>query len=196
MARINLLPWREERRQAQKKEFFFMLGGVAIGAGALFMAVTFFVNNRIEYQQERNKRLTTEISKLDARIKKIETLEQTRRQLLARKEIIEQLQANRSQMVHLFDELVKTLPEGVRLASIKQQGNTLTLEGDAQSNSRVSSYMRMLAQSPWLRDPDLNVIRANEKALDYRSQFSLKVKLTRPGADENNEGLTEEEFAS
>ena len=173
-----------------------MLGGVAVAAGALFLAVTLFINDRIEYQQDRNKRLATEIAKLDARIKKIETLENTRRQLLARKEIIEQLQANRSQMVHLFDELVKTLPEGVRLASIKQQGNTLTLEGDAQSNSRVSSYMRMLDQSPWLRDADLNVIRASEDSLDYRANFSLKVKLTKPGADEEQEALSEEEFAS
>lgn len=192
MARINLLPWREERRKHKTQEFYAVLAGTAVIALALFGAATFIVGSMIDNQQQRNQRLNTEIAALDRRIEKIEELEEKRRELLARKEIIEELQANRSQMVHLFDEMVRTIPEGVRLTSIKQKGDTLTLDGTAQSNARVSSYMRSLQASPWLGIPELNVTQLANADRDHRYRFSVRVKLADPDKEEE---LPDEEWA-
>ncbi len=180
MAKINLLPWRQERRKQRQKEFLSLLGVSAVFAVVAAFGVIKYFDTLIENQEGRNGYLRTEITALDARITEIEGLEKKRAALLARKQVIEQLQANRSQMVHLFDELVRTLPDGVRLNSIRQTGTQLTLEGVAQSNARVSSYMRNLERSGWMRNPDLSVIEAKggDKALPY--QFNLRVTLTKP----------------
>ena len=187
MARINLLPWRAERRKARQKEFVGMLGLAALGGVlASFLIVTYY-NGRISNQNGRNEYLRGEISKVDTQIKEIEELDKKKGKLLARKEVIEQLQANRSQMVHLFDSLVRTIPDGVTLTSIKQEGEILTLGGRSQSNARVSTYMRNLEGSGWMTNPDLNVIEAKAGNTGLPYEFNLKVKLANPNAAKPDE---------
>ena len=180
MAKINLLPWRQERRKQQQKEFLSLVGMTALLAIAVAFGIVKYFDALLENQNARNAHLQSEITALDDKIKEIEGLEKQRAALLVRKQVIEQLQANRSQMVHLFDELVRTIPEGVRLDSIKQAGNVLTLDGFAQSNARVSSYMRAIEKSGWMTDPDLSKIEAvgTDKLMPY--QFSLRLTLTKP----------------
>jgi type IV pilus assembly protein PilN len=180
MAKINLLPWRTERRKLREREFYMMLGA-AVVAGILAMLLwIYWMDARLENQDSRNALLTQEIKALDVKLTEIKTLEETRSRLLQRKQIIEQLQANRSQMVHLFDELVKTIPDGVRLNSMKQAGDTLTLVGVAQSNASVAEYMKRLDASQWLKRTDLQQTEA--KGGDRREPFAfgLTVKLTSP----------------
>ena len=197
MARINLLPWRAERRKLRQKDFLGMLGlAVAAGVLASFLVVSWY-NSRIGNQNARNEYLKGEIAKVDVQIKEIEELDKKKGKLLARKEVIEQLQANRSQMVHLFDSLVRTIPDGVTLASIKQEGDILTLEGNAQSNARVSAYMRNLEVSGWMTKPDLSIIESKpeevktltntgaSRALPY--VFKLTVRLANPTAEQEAE---------
>lgn len=186
MARINLLPWREERRKQRQQEFYAILGVVAAAAAGIVVLVTLFLQSQIDLQTERNSRLRQEITVLDERIKKIEELDKTRSRLLQRKAIIEELQASRSQMVHLFDELVRTIPDGVRLNSIKQSGSVLTLEGSAQSNARVSAYMRSLDASPWMKNPDLQIVKADDGNADARYDFILRITLQNPNATEED----------
>ena len=182
MARINLLPWREERRKARQKEFVGMLGLAALGGVLAAFLIVSLYNGRISNQTARNDYLRGEITKVDAQIKEIDALDQQKSKLLARKEVIEQLQSNRSQMVHLFDSLVRTIPEGVALTAIKQDGDILTLSGRSQSNARVSTYMRNLEGSGWMTNPDLNVIEAKEGNPGLPYEFNLKVKLANPNA--------------
>lgn len=184
MTRINLLPWRAERRNKRRKEFFGMLLGAALASVLLSFVAIKYHSSMIEAQQADNAYLESEIKTLEAQIAEIATLEQQREELLARKQVIEQLQSNRSQMVHLFDQLVRTIPDGVKLASIKQTGNELTLEGVAQSNARVSSYLRQLEASEWMKGTDLSVIEAKGENPAMPYQFSLRVNLTSPGAAE------------
>jgi len=191
MARINLLPWRAERRKQRQREFNAMLGFSA-GLGLLLFGLWFMhVNALIDVRNKKIAFLNEEIRLVDIKLAEIATLEKTKADLLARKEIIEELQANRSQMVHLFDDLVKTIPEGIQLTSIKQEQNTLTLVGVAQSNARVSTYMRNFEKSEWISEPDLTIIEATAPAASpgnvppgrslrqasNRLGFSLKVKL-------------------
>lgn len=194
MARINLLPWRAERRANRQKEFYGMLGLAAVGGLVLSFLIWFHYSQQISGQNTRNQFLQAEIQKVEGKIKEIEALDKQKDRLLARKKVIEQLQANRSQMVHLFDSLVRTIPDGVALASIKQEGEILTLEGRAQSNARVSNYMRNLEGSGWMTNPDLSIIEAKAqdgapgapaatstaRALPY--VFTLKVLLANPNA--------------
>ena len=183
MARINLLPWRAERRKQRQKEFVTMLGlSVAVGLLISFLIVMYY-SGQIEGQKDRNQYLRDQIAAVDAQIKEIEALDKKKANLLARKQVIEELQASRSQMVHLFDQLVRTIPEGVRLNSIKQAGQMLTLEGSAQSNARVSSYMRNLEESGWMANPDLSIIetKGNDKGLP--NAFSLRVQMVTPKAE-------------
>ena len=188
MARINLLPWRAERRKQRQKEFGVMLGVAAIAAVVLSFLIVTFYNGQISGQNERNAFLTEQITQLDKQIVEIEELDKKKAKLLARKEVIEQLQANRSQMVHLFDSLVRTIPDGVALTSIKQDDVILTLEGRAQSNARVSTYMRTLEGSGWMTNPDLSIIEAkgDDKGLPY--EFKLQVKLANPNAPKDADG--------
>ncbi len=193
MAKINLLPWRAERRANRQREFYGMLGLAAATGLVLSFLIWFYYNQQIGGQNTRNQFLQGEIQKVEGKIKEIEALDKQKDRLLARKKVIEQLQANRSQMVHLFDSLVRTIPDGVALANIKQEGEILTLEGRAQSNARVSNYMRNLESSGWMTNPDLSIIEAKaeapttpstvapgSRALPYA--FTLKVKLANPNA--------------
>lgn len=188
MARINLLPWREERRKQRQKDFAVMFGLAALGAVLLSFVIISFYNGQIDGQNERNQYMRDQIAQVDKAIKEIEELDRKKAKLLARKEVIEELQANRSQMVHLFDSLVRTIPDGAVLTSIKQDNQTLTLEGRAQSNARVSTYMRNLEGSGWMTSPDLSIIEAKgaDKGLPY--VFKLQVKLANPNAPKDDDG--------
>lgn len=162
MAKLNLLPWREARRQQRKKEFYIMLGSVgALGAGIAFLAYM-FVQSQLDLQDQRNARLQQEIVALDKQIAEIKTLDEERAGLLKRKEIIESLQASRSVMVHLFDELARSTPEGVQLTGIKQSGETITLDGVSQSPARVAQFMRNLEASPFLKDADVKFVQRSD----------------------------------
>lgn len=183
MARINLLPWRAERRKQRQKEFVTMLGLAAGAALLLSFLIVMYYNGQIEGQQNRNQYLRDQIKLVDEQIKEIEALDKKKANLLARKQVIEELQASRSQMVHLFDQLVRTIPEGVRLKSIAQSGQSLTLTGQAQSNARVSSYMRNLEESGWMANPDLSIIEAKGDDKGLPNTFTLKVKLQTPKAE-------------
>lgn len=184
MARINLLPWRTERRKQREREFYMMLAASAVAALIAVAAAYGWMDARIENQNQRNTYLTNEIKALDKQIEEINELDKTKSQLLTRKQIIEQLQSNRSQMVHLFDEMVKTIPDGVRLTGMKQAGDVLTLEGVAESNARVASYMRNIDNSPWMGRTDLRKIenKTGTKEVDKKAPylFSLDVKLRKP----------------
>jgi type IV pilus assembly protein PilN len=188
MARINLLPWRAERRKHRQKEFLTMLGLSAAAAAFLAFLIISYYSAQISGQNDRNAYLQDQIAKVDLQIKEIDALDEKKRRLLARKEVIEQLQANRSQMVHLFDSLVRTIPDGVILTSLKQEGDKLTIEGRSQSNARVSSYMRTLESSGWMTNPDLSIIeaKAGDPGLPYA--FTLSVLLANPNAPKDLDG--------
>ncbi|MFC5570104.1 PilN domain-containing protein [Lysobacter yangpyeongensis] len=188
MARINLLPWRAERRKQRQKEFSILLGLSAMGAVLLSFLMVGYYKAQISGQNERNQYLTDQIALVQKQIDEIKLLDEKKAKLLARKEIIEKLQANRSQMVHLFDSLVRTIPDGVILTSIKQDEDTLTLEGRAQSNARVSTYMRNLEGSGWMTKPDLSIIEAKGEDKALPNQFKLSVKLANPNAPKDEDG--------
>ena len=189
MPHVNLLPWREERRKERQRQFLSLLLLAVIATTAAFGLVTFQMNRVIGYQQSRNSYLEREIAILDKKIAEIAQLEASKARLLARKEIIDQLQANRSHMVHLFDELVKTLPEGVYLTTITQNGQLLTLSGVAESSARVAAYLRNLDASRWLHDPWLEQIQATETDTTRVQNFSLRVSLA-PTVAEEEEAAT------
>ncbi|MDH4021496.1 MAG: PilN domain-containing protein [Gammaproteobacteria bacterium] len=158
MPRINLLPHRAELR-AKRRKLFFIGIGAALGAAAVAVLLSNLVMVGIVGNQvERNDLLKTEIAALDKRIEEILDLELKKERLLARMQIIEQLQRSRPEVVHIFDELVRTLPDGVRLTSVKQTGRRLEIKGDAESNTRVSAFMRNIDKSEWLTKPDLEVV--------------------------------------
>ena len=162
MPRINLLPHRAELRGKRRNQFFIGLGGAVLAAGFAVLASSFVMDGIIGNQQSRNDLLKTEIAALDKRIEEIRDLEAKKERLLARMEIIEQLQRSRPEIVHVFDELVRALPDGVRLTSIKQSSRRLEIKGDAESNTRVSAFMRNIDKSEWLTQPDLEVVEVRQ----------------------------------
>jgi type IV pilus assembly protein PilN len=189
MPRINLLPWREQERKVRRREF-----GVAAG-GAVFAAVIFVLGGKLLYSQwtdsqnEKNTLLRNEIKKLDAQIADIQDLENRKQRLVARMEIIERLQRKRPEIVHLFDEMVKTVPEGVYLTNIKQTGNKLELHGVAQSSTRVSTFMRNIDSSVWMDNPVLLVVEsASKDSSTGGSNFTLTSDVV--GVDLENGGET------
>ena len=188
MARINLLPWRAERRKQRQKEFLAMLAVSGVLALVLSFLIISYYNGQISGQNERIGFLQTQIATVDAQIKEIEALDEKKSKLLARKEVIEQLQANRSKMVHLFDSLVRTIPDGVILTSVQQEGDKLTLQGRSQSNARVSNYMRNLEGAGWMTRPELSIIeaQAGDPGLPYA--FTLTVMLANPNAPTDLDG--------
>jgi len=184
MAHINLLPWREAKRKEQQKQFLQLLGLAALAGVLVVVGAHIFIGQMAENQQNRNDLLKQEIRVLDKRIRDIKELEKTKQALLDRMDIIQQLQRSRPVAVHLFDELVTTLPGGLYLTQIKQKGNTLEIRGKAESDARVSSYMSNLERSPWLQDPRLEVIETvkegrHESGPVLRS-FVLKVDKEMP----------------
>jgi type IV pilus assembly protein PilN len=179
MVRINLLPHREQRRQARQRQFVSLAIGLAILGIAVVGLGHVAIAAQIENQNGRNKLLSTEIAKLDEQIKEIDRLRDQTQALLARKQVVETLQANRTEAVHLLDQLVRQLPDGVYLKSVKQNGTRVTLVGYAQSNARVSTLMRNVESSPWLTAPDLVEIRS--VALDKQkvNEFTLAMQVKR-----------------
>lgn len=180
MARINLLPWRAERRKQREREFYMQLGVAAIAGIVAVLLWSFWMGMKMDNQNERNAYLQSEIKQVDVRIAKIKGLEKVRSQLLARKKIIEQLQSNRSQMVHLFDALVKTIPDSVRLTSMTQRGQSMSLVGVAQSNASVARYMRNIEASPWLGQADLRKTENRHDSTRTPYSFSLGLTLNKP----------------
>ena len=179
MARINLLPWREERRRQLTQEFTRQTVLAALFAVVVGGYGWYHVNGLIDQQERRNDYLEQEIKVLQSEIKEIEKLESTRQQLLARMNVIQRLQQRRPQIVHLFFEIADTLPDGVYLEKVTQKGDKLQVAGKAESNARVSSYMRKLDASPWLTDPQLEVIESgdDDRAIN---DFTLRFAQTAP----------------
>jgi type IV pilus assembly protein PilN len=180
MIRINLLPHREQRRQARQRQFVSLSIGLAVlGILVVFVVHGIFVA-QIENQQSRNQLLKTEIGKLDEQIKEIDKLREQTQALLARKQVVETLQSNRTEAVHLLDQMVRQLPDGIYLRSMKQVGAKVTLIGYAQSNARVSTLMRNIESSPWLTQPELVEIKSVPSPInkDLRvSEFTLNVQV-------------------
>lgn len=179
MIRINLLPHREIRRKRQQQHFFIMLGVVvAFGAGIWFAVHSFFAN-ALENQLARNRYLQQEIAKLDKQIAEINKLKDQIAALLARKQVVETLQANRSEVVHLLDQLVRQLPEGIYLKAVKQTGTKVTINGYTQSQARVSTLMRNLESSPYLQGPGLVEIKAVQQGGTRTNEFTLTINIAR-----------------
>ena len=159
---INLLPWREEKKVQKKKEFFALMGGCACLSALLVFAVHLFFKNQIEYQLENNGYLKQEISQLDKQIAEIEGLQKEKERLLTRMDIIQQLQSNRPHIVRLFDVIARTIPDGLYLVSLTRAEGRLLVEGKAESNTRVSKFMRNIEASNWLYSPILSFIQADQ----------------------------------
>jgi type IV pilus assembly protein PilN len=162
MPRINLLPWRNEERKERKLAFIVAIGGATLAAGVAAFAAYLMLNAMIDGQNQRNERLRVEIRQLDKQIEEINNLESSKQRFIARMEIIEKLQRSRPEIVHLFDEIVRQLPDGVYLTGVKQVDKRLKFDGVAQSSTRVSAFMRNIDGSEWLRNPDLEVVSANQ----------------------------------
>lgn len=176
MAHINLLPWREELRKQRQRDFFIFAGAAAFMMVLVVAFLHFYFVSLIENQDARIDYMKTEIRKVEAQIKEIEELEKKKAQLEARMRVVEQLQKNRPEVVHMFDELVRMVPEGMFLTSVVQKGQVITIEGNAQSNARVSALMRALDGSPWFANPMLDVIQSKSGKSDEGLQsFKLRV---------------------
>ncbi len=180
MTRINLLPWRDELRKEHKRQFFSIL----LGAAALMLAIIGYahvhISGNIDGQNSRNSFLQAEIAKVEGKIKEIKELETQKKQLLNRMEVIQDLQTRRPMVVHMLDKLVVALPDGLFLTKFEQAGMELVIEGLAQSNARVSAFMRNLDESDWFDSPRLEVIQVQEKNGSRSSKFTLKVKQLTP----------------
>jgi type IV pilus assembly protein PilN len=179
MAHINLLPWREEQRQEQTRQFATITVLSLVLTGTVIFMVHVMFDNQIDHKKYRNKMLQDEITTLDASLKQIAALEDTKEQLLARMDIIQSLQQKRPQIVHLFDDFVRTVPEGIYLTKIKQEAEQLTIQGVAESNGRVSAYMRNIDASEWMSTPKLKVIETKKGTL-RSSNFTLITSQTLP----------------
>jgi type IV pilus assembly protein PilN len=179
IARINLLPHRAERRKRARQHFFVVAGGTAVLGALIVLTIHGFYAAKIDTQEDRNRFLKTEIAKLDKEIAEINKLKDEIQALLARKQIIETLQADRAQTVHLLDELVRHTPEGVYLRSMTQKGLNVNVLGYAQSNARVSTLMRNIESSQWLASPGLVEIKASTVNKRRLSEFNLNFRLKR-----------------
>jgi type IV pilus assembly protein PilN len=189
--KINLLDWRTELSNLRKQQFGAMMVAGAMIAAGLVGAATYGVSDAIDFQKQRNEFLRGQIAEMDKKIKEIEDLEKTKASLLARMKVIEELQASRAAMVHFFDEVLNTLPDGVYIKSLRQSGTAVTIEGVAESNGRVSAYMKNIEASKWFSEPKLVVINTKDVNKRRQSEFTLTFKnLTRqkPGAKGEGEG--------
>ena len=189
MANINLLPWREEQRKEKTRQFASMMGFSVVLTLCLVGLVFVTINGQIGHQQVRNKVLTDEIARLDIALIEIAGLEETKQKLLSRMDIIQSLQQKRPQIVHLFDELVRTLPDGVHLDRITQTGPRLKIEGVAQSSTRVSAYMRNIDGSDWMGDPVLDRVETVEEGRSRSSEFTVFANQVSRATPTDEEGL-------
>lgn len=184
MPRINLLPWREAERKRKRQEFFLSLGAAAATAGLIMLLGQWQFSSSIQHQRDRNDFLTREIAQLDKQIEEINGLDSQKQRLLARMEIIETLQRSRPEIVHVFDEIVRIMPEGVYLTYLKQTGTRFEVRGIAQSSTRVSSFMRNIEASQWLADPALQIVETRTRDGSGGSTFTLFANQRRQATDE------------
>lgn len=182
MARMNLLPWREEQRKAQVKMFGAQMAGGVVMTIAGCLAFNVYMSGNVDHQKSRNSYLQGEIRSLESEVSEISELEETKRKLLSRMEIIQELQTQRPQVVHLFHEIASAIPGGIQLSSMSQSGTQLTLKGRTQSNARVSEFMRLLGSSPWLSAPSVRGITAERGK--NSSTFELVLTHETPSAKE------------
>jgi type IV pilus assembly protein PilN len=184
MARINLLPWREELRKQKKQEFLQVIGLSVLVTFIILSIVHTYIEGLKAYQEQRNQMLQNEIVLLDKKIVEIRSIEEKKSKLLSKIDLIQKLQESRPEIVHLFDEIPKATPDGVFLAKFTQTGTELIFEGKSQSNARVSAFMRAIDASLWLQTPTLNVIKSPEKTdSEQLSDFTLHAKLGRQEAE-------------
>ena len=188
MPRVNLLPWREELRKVRQKNFGLSAVGAALAGAAIVLGTMAFYSARIDHQNDRNRYLTDEIAILDRQISEIRELEDVKSRLIARMDIIENLQTKRPEVVHLFDELARAIPEGVHLKTIKQSGTRITISGEAQSSTRVSALMRNIDKSPWLKNPDLSVVETTMQKDDSGRTSSFTIIATQTTPKKENDG--------
>jgi type IV pilus assembly protein PilN len=190
MPRINLLPWREELRAQKRTEYLATLGICAVIAAAVWFGIHLYFNELIKQQERRNSFLNEQIAFLDKKIEEIKRLEKEKESLIARMKAIETLQTSRPIIVHLFDELVSTLPEGVYLKEVSQKDDAVTIKGIAQSNARVSNYMRNVESSEWVTDPKLSIIQSKTEDGRRIADFTLTLKQSKPkSAGEEEEDI-------
>ena len=190
MARINLLPWREEARRERQRQFLYSLMGTLVLGAILVLMVGLFFDQRISHQESRNQQIQVEINRLEQRIARIKELESTRSRLLSRKQIIESLQASRSLTVELLDKLAKTIPVGITLTNVRQQGTRLTLLGSSQSNARVSAYLQSLDEMDLFLRPELQYVRAAQSPASRVEtyEFAITVSLNNKRGDSQEAG--------
>ncbi len=188
MAKINLLPWREALKKEHQRQFAFMAVGSAVFMVLIIVYVHIHFSGLIAQQNNRNSFLQKEIESVEKDIVAIKSLEADKQNLLARMNIIQQLQGSRPEIVHLFDESAKTLPEGVFLTKLNRTGSTVKVEGVADSNANVSTLMKNLDASQWMKGPRLDVIDSSKKEFDGLSWFNLRVGQTRPAKDDEKGG--------
>src|SRR5580698_1802294 len=187
MPRINLLPWREQERKVRRREFLVALGAAAFAAVIFVLGGKLLYSSWIDSQTAKNNLLKKEIVKLDAQIADIQDLENRKQRLVARMEIIEKLQRKRPEIVHLFDELTRTVPEGVYLTQIKESGNKLEIHGVAQSSTRVSTFMRNIDASVWMDNPQLQVVEAAKDSPTGGSSFTLTMNTVGVNLEDGGE---------
>jgi len=183
MPSINLLPWREAERKKRQRDFGVATGGAVVAAIAVVVTTIFAYSQMISGQESRNKRLTDEIVELEKSITEINGLERQKERLLARMEIIEELQKSRPEIVHLFDELVRQLPEGVYLTGMKQTGSRVEIRGIAQSSTRVSALMRQIDASSWLSDPEVERVETKQSGASRQAEFVVYLKQLHKDAE-------------
>lgn len=190
MARINLLPWREEARRERQRQFLYSLMATLVLGAVLVLMVGMFFDQRISQQESRNQQIQVEINRLEQRIAQIRELERTRSRLLSRKQIIESLQASRSLTVELLDKLAKTIPAGITLTDVRQQGKNLTLLGSSQSNARVSAYLQSLEEMDLFVRPELQYVRASERPRSRVEtyEFAIRVRIDNTKKDNQESG--------
>jgi type IV pilus assembly protein PilN len=185
MPRINLLPWREQQRKERKLGFVVGLGGATVAALVAAFAGYLWFSSLIDGQRQRNELLKTEIVKLDRQIEEINNLEAQKQQFIARMQIIEKLQRSRPEIVHVFDTVVKTIPDGTYLTEVTQTGRRIKFHGVAQSSTRVSSFMRNIDASQWLRNPELEVVET-KKENTFGSDFTLYAEQAVSATDDED----------
>ncbi len=179
MNRINLLPHREMRRKQQQQQFFIMLGVIVVTAAIIWFAVHSFLDGQLTNQQDRNRYLDGEIAKLDKEIAEINKLKEQTAALLKRKQVVETLQSNRAEVVYLLDQLIRQLPDGMYLKSIKQQGTKVSINGFTQSQARVSTLMRNLEGSQYLQNANLVEIKAATAGGTRINEFTMNIDVVR-----------------
>ena len=207
MAKINLLPWREERRKKKRKDFINALALSFLTGFIILGLIHAYIDGLKAYQEQRNQILKNEITLLDKKIVEIKDIEEKKKKLLAKIDLIQKLQESRPEIVHLFDEIPKITPDGIFLTKFTQTGPDLIFEGKSQSNARISALMRAIETSPWLQKPTLNVIQSPDKQLpdkqppdkessdktntDQLSNFTLHARQGKQNAETENEGTYE-----